>query len=174
MNTTKLKSREELELVLQQLDAAFFCNNRLKAISILQQLLNAAKANNKRDGNWCDKWGACRVCDGEIPHGHSNNCDIYKMEQQLSAAVGERDSWREHAALSDKEFLQLEDWLIGNAEIDPKTGLIDRATKCKERIRDLVASEAELSESKAEVERLRQKLFRYENPPDTRSTTDLF
>lgn len=33
-----------------------------------------------RDGNWMDKMGACKVCDGEIPHGHTNNCDIYKLE----------------------------------------------------------------------------------------------
>lgn len=37
-----------------------------------------------RDGNWMDKWGACKVCDGEIPHGHTDSCDIYKMEQQLT------------------------------------------------------------------------------------------
>lgn len=34
-----------------------------------------------RDGNWIDKYGACKVCDGEIPYGHTENCDIYKMER---------------------------------------------------------------------------------------------
>lgn len=38
------------------------------------------KCSADRDGNWLDKWGACKVCDGEIPHGHTNNCDIYKLE----------------------------------------------------------------------------------------------
>lgn len=45
----------------------------------------------KTDGSWLDKWGSCRVCGGEIPHGHSNNCDLYKMEQTeraLRALVG--------------------------------------------------------------------------------------
>jgi len=36
-----------------------------------------------RDGNWMDKWGACKVCDGEIPDGHMENCDIYKMELKI-------------------------------------------------------------------------------------------
>ncbi len=39
--------------------------------------------NKDRDGNWCDKFGACKVCDGEIPHGHTDKCDIYKMEQEI-------------------------------------------------------------------------------------------
>lgn len=45
--------------------------------------LRAATGSADRDGNWLDKWGACKVCDGEIPHGHANNCDIYKMECQI-------------------------------------------------------------------------------------------
>jgi hypothetical protein len=42
--------------------------------------LPPAPGSADRDGNWLDKWGACKVCDGEIPHGHTNNCDIYKLE----------------------------------------------------------------------------------------------
>lgn len=38
----------------------------------------------ERNGEWIDKWGACKVCDGEIPHGHSANCDIYKLESQCA------------------------------------------------------------------------------------------
>lgn len=41
-----------------------------------------------RDGNWIDKWGSCKVCGGEIPHGHSQNCDIYKMECQIRELGG--------------------------------------------------------------------------------------
>lgn len=36
-----------------------------------------------RDGNWIDKWGSCRVCDGEIPYGHGVNCDIYRLEVKI-------------------------------------------------------------------------------------------
>lgn len=43
----------------------------------------AAPCSADRDGNWLDEWGACKVCDGEIPHGHTNNCDIYKLECEI-------------------------------------------------------------------------------------------
>lgn len=38
---------------------------------------------NKRNGSWVDDMGACVACDGEIPHGHMNNCDIHKMQTQI-------------------------------------------------------------------------------------------
>lgn len=34
------------------------------------------------NGNWLDEFGACRVCGGEIPLGHTDNCDLYKLEKQ--------------------------------------------------------------------------------------------
>jgi hypothetical protein len=37
-----------------------------------------------RDGNWMDNFGACKVCGGEIPYGHTENCDIYKMDQEIN------------------------------------------------------------------------------------------
>ncbi len=36
-----------------------------------------------RDGNWQDEWGSCRVCGGEIPYGHTDNCDIFKSEKKI-------------------------------------------------------------------------------------------
>ena len=30
-----------------------------------------------------DQWGACKVCGGELPHGHMDNCDILEMECEL-------------------------------------------------------------------------------------------
>lgn len=50
---------------------------------------------NKRDGNWLDKWGACKVCDGEIPHGHTHGCDIFKLEQEVSRLKEELKKWKE-------------------------------------------------------------------------------
>ena len=46
--------------------------------------LAAPLGSADRDGSWMDKWGACKVCDGEIPHGHTENCDLYKLEQRTS------------------------------------------------------------------------------------------
>lgn len=47
----------------------------------IKELESALKEAGIRDGNWIDKWGCCRVCDGEIPDGHTDDCDIYKLEQ---------------------------------------------------------------------------------------------
>lgn len=76
--------------------------------------------------------------------------ELTQLRQQLQ-------EMKEHVELSDKEFLQLEDWLIGNAEIDLKLGLIDRATKCKERIRDLISREGEIGDLTNERDSLRQQ-----------------
>ena len=37
----------------------------------------------KRDGNFLDDMGACKVCGGEIPEGHTDNCDIWKLEREV-------------------------------------------------------------------------------------------
>lgn len=39
-----------------------------------------------RPGDWMDEWGACKVCGGEIPAGHTPNCDYWKLEQKLHTA----------------------------------------------------------------------------------------
>lgn len=31
-----------------------------------------------------DEYGSCKVCGGEIPHGHANSCDIFKMERKIN------------------------------------------------------------------------------------------
>jgi hypothetical protein len=49
-----------------------------------QGTLAATAGSADRDGNWMDKWGACKVCDGEIPYGHTENCDLYKLERRTS------------------------------------------------------------------------------------------
>lgn len=46
------------------------------------KLENLVKELNTHDGNWMDKWGACRVCGGEIPYGHTDNCDHYTLEKE--------------------------------------------------------------------------------------------
>lgn len=42
-----------------------------------------AIADDRPNGKWLDRFGACRVCEGEIPHGHTLDCDLYKMERQI-------------------------------------------------------------------------------------------
>jgi hypothetical protein len=41
------------------------------------------KIPTERDGEWIDDLGCCKVCDGEIPHGHTDQCDIFKLEQRI-------------------------------------------------------------------------------------------
>src|SRR5712664_3836054 len=47
--------------------------------------------SDERNGRRFDKWGACVCCDGEIPHGHFDNCDIYKMELELRASKSQNE-----------------------------------------------------------------------------------
>ncbi len=51
------------------------------------RLTAALKESSQRDGNWLDKWGCCRVCDGEIPYGHTEGCDLYAMEKRERVLV---------------------------------------------------------------------------------------
>lgn len=41
---------------------------------------------DRPNGEWLDMWGSCRVCGGEIPHGHMPKCDIYRYERMERAA----------------------------------------------------------------------------------------
>lgn len=40
----------------------------------------------KCDGNWLDEFGACKICNGEIPQGPMNHCDLWKLERELAIA----------------------------------------------------------------------------------------
>lgn len=39
--------------------------------------------DEQRNGDWIDKFGACKICGGEIPYGHTGNCDVYKLEDEI-------------------------------------------------------------------------------------------
>lgn len=83
------------------------------------------------------------------------------LELELKQAREELAEWKKHAAESDHEFLEMSDWLIGNAMFDPKTGLIDHSKKLKERIRDLIALEGQIGDLQhrlAEFERVSREL----------------
>ena len=40
------------------------------------------KPSDERNGSWLESMWCCKVCDGEIPHGHTDNCDIWKLEKR--------------------------------------------------------------------------------------------
>jgi len=62
--------------------------------------MSEAKPSNERNGCFLDKHWCCKVCDGEIPDGHTDNCDIWKLEKkhkdfianEYNAALTMRDS----------------------------------------------------------------------------------
>lgn len=35
---------------------------------------------DEEPGDWMDKWGACKVCGGEIPEGHAQHCQLWKLQ----------------------------------------------------------------------------------------------
>lgn len=42
------------------------------------------KPEEKYNGDWWDsETGSCKLCAGEIPHGHEANCYILKMEKEI-------------------------------------------------------------------------------------------
>lgn len=67
-----------------------------------------------RDGKWIDKFGCCKLCDGEIPHGHTNSCDLYAIEQERDQLKAMAEKAREQCGkLEDANhalFLELEEW----------------------------------------------------------------
>jgi len=73
------RRREAWEQLSQDINAALAAER--------QRREQAERSTTKRDGNWLDEMGACKVCDGEIPYGHTNNCDVWKLERQLLSAL---------------------------------------------------------------------------------------
>lgn len=68
---------------------------------VVAKRLEEAEAENERDGSFLDSFGACKVCDGEAPDGHTEDCDILKVERRAATAQAandllgeERDAWR--------------------------------------------------------------------------------
>jgi hypothetical protein len=39
------------------------------------------RGNDKDDSSWMGSWGECKICQGEIPYGHTETCFIYKCER---------------------------------------------------------------------------------------------
>lgn len=64
----------------------------------------AESAAVQRDGNWMDRWGACKVCGGEIPHGHAEHCDIYGLEKKVSELTKLLEAARPQAEPARPQF----------------------------------------------------------------------
>jgi hypothetical protein len=51
--------------------------------------------------DWMDEFGACKICGGEIPYGHSDNCCIYKMQRQIDNLI---DEGNQLAKIVDRDY----------------------------------------------------------------------
>lgn len=100
---------EEVKACLNEIELHSLRSHREAA---LQRLLNAstarlreqlaAKQHAERNGSWMDEWGACKVCDGEIPHGHSDICDIYKRDMEYNTLrLANEELLRENSELKE-------------------------------------------------------------------------
>lgn len=64
-------------------------------------MADAQKPSNERNGCFLDAQWFCKVCDGEIPNGHTNDCDIWKLEKNHADFIA-----NEHrAVLTDRGYL---------------------------------------------------------------------
>ena len=82
----------------------------VKELPTLQQIVDKMGGNDKDPSDWMDSHGACKICGGEIPHGHAGNCIILTMEKKikdLEKSLNEEIT--ESACLTvDKEVLEAE------------------------------------------------------------------
>lgn len=83
------------ELVLM-IDA---CNSHAALTARVKELEEIQKNSAKRDGNWIDQWGACKVCDGELPAGHTNDCDVFKLEDKVRSLQARLESAEKELAV---------------------------------------------------------------------------
>lgn len=44
--------------------------------------------------DWCDDFGACKACDGEIPHGHMKGCYVRPLQERIAELEAENERLR--------------------------------------------------------------------------------
>jgi hypothetical protein len=85
--------------------------NLRDCITALQSRLEAAEGENGRlkemklpipDGDWLGKFGDCKLCGGEIPYGHTDNCHIWKMEQKVTSLQSQLTSTESRAQQAEE------------------------------------------------------------------------
>lgn len=102
--------------------SAMNCDDMLKPPKTQPPSSLAAPAGSMdRDGNWIDQWGACKVCDGEIPHGHAERCDIYKLERKIAELTQLLEVTRHYRIGHEvpTEWFIKRDRAIGNPAVSP-------------------------------------------------------
>lgn len=94
---------------------------------------------DERNGDWVDSFGCCKLCDGEIPYGHLDECRIWKLERELAEAKAREATARAEALEEAAE-------LCDNAPVDkarcrvlhlPEQAWEEAQYDCAERIRTL-------------------------------------
>jgi len=50
------------------------------------------RLREERNGNFVDGAACCKLCDGEMPYGHLEECDLLKEEQAKQSAERQRDA----------------------------------------------------------------------------------
>ena len=94
----------------------------------------SSKPSDERNGCFLDKQWCCKVCDGEIPDGHTDDCDIWKLEKkhrdfiatEYSTALIQRDALRAELAEAKREIEVLRQY--GNKDC---TAMADAALEAK-------------------------------------------
>lgn len=122
------------------------------------------KPSNERNGNFLDPQWCCKVCDGEIPDGHLECCDIWKLEKKLnsfianeySTALDERDTAQSQLATAQARIATLES--LDTSHLPYEKGWQDGRTdawECYQRLAEpLEARICQLEARLREAERL--------------------
>lgn len=91
------------------------------------RLAKCLNRTQKLDGDWLDEWGSCRVCGGEIPHGHQKDCHIFKMEQKEMALEARAKTAEAEVELSRIQMAAIMTATVQNTEKSIKDR-IDRSS----------------------------------------------
>jgi hypothetical protein len=85
--------------------------------------VNEPRPSDERNGCYLDKMWSCKVCDGEIPDGHTDDCDIWKLEKKHRDFIANKYN----AVLTERDRLR--------AELDARSAHETEALRDAERYR---------------------------------------
>jgi hypothetical protein len=106
--TNKFVSRES-GITWVEIEFARLLERELAAKSAECEQLKKLNALSERNGELLDSMWCCKVCDGEIPDGHTDNCDIWKLEKTHREFIAnEYNTALERAAQAEAE--RVKEW----------------------------------------------------------------